>query len=218
MINQSARQTIFLLLAAGASRRFGMGNKLLAPLGSGAVMDTALGLARSFPWAGAIGVCRPESLDVRGRISSAGLTIADNPDANSGMGSSIGAGMRAAQALKATPDAQQVMIVPADLPFLALEDVAHLLKVSATAGDPQAVRRLSFRGQGGHPVLFGRSYFGVLAALREGPGAGALIPPERLQMLARPTDGCVCDLDTKDALAGAQRRLGQVQHTVSPPA
>lgn len=138
-----------VLLAAGASVRFG-GAKLLAPvLGEPLVRRSARALLE-----GGVdlllvvtGARSPEV--ARALAGLAGLRVVENPGWASGMFSSVKAG------LSALPSgAGPVAVTPADLPGLSPGDVRRLLE--AAAGAPGKIVVPSSGGRRGHPIVLPR--------------------------------------------------------------
>lgn len=96
----------------------------------------------------------------------AGVQAVRNPSFESGMGSSLRAGL---SAIDADVDAVVVMLV--DLPDL-VPDVLRRVLLGLPAEPRQALLRAAFDGRPGHPVLIGRDHvIGVLAAAHDDTGA-----------------------------------------------
>ena len=120
-----------------------------------------------------------------------------------GMGDSIAAGVRA------TPDANGWLIIPADLPLVrptTLKSVAQALEQRS-----HEVVLPFFDGRQGHPVAFSADCFAALAALHGDKGAASVVRDARAknQTLELPVDdeGIVTDIDTVDDLAQAEKLL-----------
>ncbi|TWP47326.1 nucleotidyltransferase family protein, partial [Lentzea tibetensis] len=165
-----------LLLAAGAGRRFGTPKALVSHNGSLFVESAARTLVRAGlePVVVVLGAAADE---VRARAALDGVTLVDNPDWASGMGSSLRVGLRAVGA------ADAVVVLPVDTPGVTAEAITRLAELAA----PDALARATYDGEPGHPVLIGRGHFaGVMASAagdqgaREylrGSGGGAPTPP-----------------------------------------
>ncbi len=164
-----------ILLAAGASRRFGGRDKLKARLGGHSLLELAVANARTS------GACRIILVSAA-RVRLAGVTHVHAARAHEGLSASLSAGLAALK-----PIEREVLIFLADMPF------ASAVRLRLAPGI-DAVRPY-FRGVPGHPMLV-RS---AIAKARLGQGdkglAGALSPA-----FARGTVGNIIDIDTPDAL------------------
>lgn len=154
-----------ILLAAGASRRFGS-NKLLAPLADGTPLAVAAARVLVAAVPKALAVVRPGDRFLASLLAAEGLEIVECADAQRGMGFSLAAGVAAA------PAAAGWLIALADMPYIKESTVARLaaeLAAGATLVAPV------YRGRRGHPVGFGRGYRAELLALRGDRGARAIL-------------------------------------------
>jgi molybdenum cofactor cytidylyltransferase len=177
-VTVSATRPTVIVLASGRGERFtvsgGQVHKLQALLGSKKIIDWTLSAVRA-----------------------SGLPYHVEDAGHPGMGDSIAA------AVRATPDADGWLILPADLPLI---QPATLLAVA------QALRQSSlvypmFAGQRGHPVGFGHAYAERLANLKGNKGAAQLINAGAATELIVTDVGCVTDIDTLQDLEKAQSML-----------
>jgi len=169
-----------ILLAAGASRRFGRRNKLKESLAGRPLLDHALAHAR------ASGACRILLVTTGpGRIP--GVTPVRCRNAREGLSASLAAGLAALR-----PIEREALIFLADMPFAA----APRLRLQPGM---EAVRPL-FRGKPGHPMLVrARS---ARARLGQGDkGLGGLLPTAFVPGRA----GHLLDIDTMGALRAVRR-------------
>jgi molybdenum cofactor cytidylyltransferase len=155
-----------VLLAAGASARFG-GAKLLAevrgePLvrrSARALLEGGVGLLLVVT--GARGEAVAEVLRGLGGLGGLGvLEVVPNPRWESGMFSSVKAGLAALP-----PGTGPVAVTPADLPGLSSEDVRRLLE--AAKGTPGSIAVPSSGGRRGHPILLPRTVAEAVASWPE---------------------------------------------------
>ena len=191
------------VLAAGKSERFGK-PKLLEVLDGHPVLSYALSVAQE---------CFPGNvLLVTGNdaalVESAGAALADrvvfNPDHETGMGSSIAT---AAKACAGSADALVVML--ADQPAIT---AAHLRELAGRwQGMSGRIVASSYSGTVGPPVLFGRTYFEELAALRGGSGAKQVLTAHAPAVVELAFEPASIDIDTPADLASAARLRSRSQ-------
>ena len=151
-----------LVLAAGGGSRYGM-PKALARTASGEPW-----LARAVSTVQTAG-CSTVLVVLGAAAGEAGLLVPDGASAvvadrwEEGMGASLAAG------LAALPAAPAALITLVDLPGLPL---AACERVLAGPVDEQVVRRATYRGRPGHPVLLGSAHWAPLAASLSGDRGG----------------------------------------------
>jgi molybdenum cofactor cytidylyltransferase len=169
-----------ILLAAGASRRFGRRDKLHARLGPRSLLDHALAHVR------VSGACRIILVTARPR-RIAGVTQVRAPRVQGSLSSSLAAGLAALR-----PIEREALIFLADMPYARAPRLRLTLGVKAV--------RPRFRGLPGHPVLV--EVAAAKAALTRGEaGLGrtlrtAYVPGRAEHLL---------DVDTPAALRCARR-------------
>jgi len=169
-----------ILLAAGASSRFGRRDKLREMLAGRSLLDHAVDRARA---SGAHRILLVTSRPAR----IPGVTHVRAHNATSGLSASLAAGLSALR-----PIEREVLIFLADMPF------AHAPRLRLRPG-VEAIRPL-FRNQPGHPMLvrtraakaqLGRGDRGLRGVLRT--------------TFVRGAAGHVFDVDTTEALRVARR-------------
>ncbi|SER65122.1 nicotine blue oxidoreductase [Lentzea xinjiangensis] len=150
-----------LLLAAGAGRRFGT-PKALVSLNGELFADSAAALLKAAGCDPVVVVLGARAGEVRAKARLDGVRVVDNPDWETGMGSSLRTGLRAVGIVDA------VVVLPVDTPGVT---VAALRRVMALA-EPKALARAVYDGVVGHPVLIGSDHFpGVVASAAGDQGA-----------------------------------------------
>jgi len=169
-----------ILLAAGASRRFGRPDKLAQLLAGRSLLDHAVERARA---SGAGRVLLVTSRAPRYR----GVTHVRARNARSGLSASLAAGLAALR-----PIEREVLIFLADMPF------AHAPRLRLRPG-MDAVRP-RFRGRPGHPILVRTR----VAKARLAGGDAGLRGALRTAFV-RGDPGHVFDVDTVEALRIARR-------------
>ena len=177
-----------ILLAAGASKRFGS-EKLLHPLaGQTPVAVAALAnLRTAVPQV--IAVVRPGAPLLQNRLREAGATVILCANADEGMGASLAA------AVSASGDVAGWIIALADMPYIRPETIS---KIARTLAAGAAIVAPAYHGERGHPVGLSARFRGQLEALRGDEGARALLRNSTgLVTLIEVDDPGVCrDIDT----------------------
>ena len=191
-----------LVLAAGAGTRFG-GGKLLAPNGSGVLLDGALAAAFAAP---ADPVVLVTGFDTE-RVAAAARAFAERAGQGgrlslvhaAGHAQGLSASLRAGLAV-APPEAEGVFVFLADMPRVPPAMAGRL----AEAIGPRLAAAPMFQGRRGHPVLLRRALFDRLAALDGDRGAGALLAGlgDELAMVETDDPGVVFDVDLPGHLEG----------------
>lgn len=180
---------IGILLAAGASRRFGAANKLLAPLKGRPLVTHAADALRATGLDHLIVVVRSE--EVADQMPGFDPVIPDAADPT--QSDSLRAGIARAEAM----GAQRAVIVLGDMPFVTADIIAKVI-AHCTHNTPAAAtdgtRPIP-------PVCFPGTFFDRLARLEGDRGAALLLSDARL-LQAEPR--ALWDVDTPDALAAAE--------------
>lgn len=193
-----------VLLAAGASTRFGAGNKLLADLGGRPLLARAAHAIAAAEVDEIVVVTGRDDAQVRQAVAAIALRFAHNDDWATGMGSSISTGIRS---LASQPAG--AFIIPADMPFLTPGLLVALRDAFVRAGGERIVVPTTPDGAQRNPVLWPRRYFAELALLSGPKGGKPLLRRYSDQILKVPlADPQVfADVDTDEDLAAARARL-----------
>lgn len=217
MLN-SAYQFAAIVLAAGASSRFEDGHKLFQPFSyktSTGEAEKALILSSLAPvlvagFSEVIVVTGARSIELRQVIEQEHpntdvIRFIENKNYQRGMASSIASGMSAVSS-----SIDGVFIFLADMPLL---EGSVIEKLSIAFADEKAadsapgelhttICRPQYKGEVGHPVLFGSGHFEALHELRGDSGAREVIAANRehLQMVEVENRSVLIDIDTRDDL------------------
>jgi molybdenum cofactor cytidylyltransferase len=189
-----------LLLAAGASRRFGGGlQKLVQELNGRPVVRWSAESLIGAPVSEVVVVLGANDAPVREALSGLPLRFIRNAAADGGMASSIAVGVSAL-----TAETQAVVVVLGDEPLVGREPLERVVRRYKEGG--AAIVAPTFRGVRGHPVLFDRSVFPELLALTGDRGARALADrdPARLALVELDLPKPI-DVDTPADLARLRR-------------
>jgi nicotine blue oxidoreductase len=187
-----------LVLAAGGGRRFG-GPKALARLGERSLAERAVALMHEGGCAPVHIVLGAQAQLVTDTIDLGDTTVVTNPDWESGIGSSLRAGLAS---LPATADA--VIIVLVDQPLNGVEAIRRVTRAHLAGA---AIAVATYGGQFGHPVLLSRPTWAGVAQLAQGEtGARAYLRanPEVVIEVACDETGSPADVDTPGDLAALQ--------------
>lgn len=191
-----------ILLAAGASRRFGDDNKLLARIGRRALVRR---VAEAIVESGAADIVVVTGHDrdaVEAALADLPVRFVHNEDWASGMGRSIARGIRALR-----PDTSAAFVVPGDMPFLTstlLQALAgQYADANADADDGPIVVPVTEGGAQRNPVLWPRRHFEALAALDGTQGGKPLLESrwDETVRVAASDESVFADIDTKADLS-----------------
>jgi molybdenum cofactor cytidylyltransferase len=198
----AAARVVGLLLAAGRGRRFSAAagvacppaDKLLARVDGVPVARRALD-ALAAGCDAVVAVVRPDASPAL-RAALAGARVVDAADADLGMGHSLAAAARAA----AADGADAVLVMPADMPWLAPATAAS---IAALAREGDAAARASRivvpalrDGRRGHPVAFGAAHLPALGRLAGDRGARSLLDAHPARVATVDDAGILRDVDT----------------------
>lgn len=187
-----------VLLAGGASRRFGERNKLLVEIEGTALLRRIAERILAADLAPAIVVNGAEPAETRAVLSGLAVTFVDNPDWAAGMGTSVAAGVAALPA-----SVRGAVIVPGDLPNLSVPMLQRLADMFVRSGMKRIVVPVTATGAQRNPVLWPRSTFEFLSRLSGERGGKTLLDTlgrERLDVVFD-DDSLFTDIDTPDDLA-----------------
>lgn len=182
-----------LVLAAGASRRFGQQPKLLAELrGKPLLLHVLDALAPlDVPVTLVLG-CNADQL--RECLRGQAVTVIENPHWEQGMGSSLACGIQHLQQQGST----RVLISLADQPALNTAGFKRML--AASNGDPRRIA-VSDAGQFiGPPCIFPQAYFAELLVLDGDHGARAVMRQHAESLLRVAWPESALDIDSREDL------------------
>lgn len=177
-----------ILLAAGASRRFGDANKLLTPLAGHPLACHAAAMLAGLRFGAGIAVCGAQDDVLQALLREQGFHIASGAASEQGMAGSLGIGMAVAQGR----DVEAALVCLADMPFVPVSHIAALL----AAYDGQALTSADEQGVRMPPALLPSGQFDAIRALQGDQGARKLLagagvvvaPPGALRDIDRPGD------------------------------
>ncbi len=194
-----------VLLAAGASRRFGEDNKLLARIDGRTLLERIVNALTIAGISDIVVVTGHDRAGVEAALRGRPVRFVHNASWETGMGSSIATGVAALDA-----DVIGSFIVPGDMGLLSPVLVSDLV---AAFQDRQhdCIVYPATGGEQRNPVLWPRRHFSALRALPPDKGAKALlqlVASECVPVLA--DAAAISDIDTPadlDALRAALREM-----------
>jgi molybdenum cofactor cytidylyltransferase len=194
-----------VVLAAGASRRFGPDNKLLADMGGEPLVRRVVKVAASCGISHVVVVTGHDRHAVEQSLRDVpAVRFASNPNWELGMGSSIAIGVSAlAEAVEGA------FIVPGDMGLLSPALLDQLAAAFDEEGRESIVVPVTTEGAQRNPILWPRRYFSALTALDGAEGGksvlASLAASWRALTVADETE--FADVDTPSDLALVRKRI-----------
>lgn len=182
-----------VLLAAGASERFGPHDKLLASIDGEPLVVRVARRLREAGLGEVVAVVREAGGQIRHALAPHVSRIVVNPDAERGMGGSIACGVASLG-----PACAGAMIVPGDMPGLTPELIARLIFAFDEARGERIVHPVLPGGEQRNPVLWPRRFLPALAALTGPAGGKHMLRRHSGETVAIPVGAAaeVADIDT----------------------
>jgi molybdenum cofactor cytidylyltransferase len=200
-----------IILAAGASRRFGVDDKLVADLDGEPLITRVVREVSQVDVAGVAVelrvVVREGSSGVlvalRGLTPETRPSIVINPRAAEGMGTSIAAGVASLSA-----DTDAAVIVPGDMPFIGHALIEDLIAAFVVGGGATPTHPVLADGTRVGPVVWPRTLFAALRTLAGETGGRTLL--ERTPTLGVPIGDptSLVDIDTPADFESVIETLG----------
>jgi CTP:molybdopterin cytidylyltransferase MocA len=201
--HKPVRRIAGIVLAAGTSSRMGR-NKLAETLRGKPLVRHAVDAALASRLDPVLVVTGHEPEKLRAALAGAAVTIVPNAHYEEGLSTSLKAGV------KAVPeDCDGAMVLLGDMPGITPDLIDRIV----AAFDPAAGSGIcvaTAHKRRGHPVLWARSFFRQLMALKGDKGARALLETQADQVveIEADDDAPLVDIDTPEALAAC--RSGEV--------
>jgi molybdenum cofactor cytidylyltransferase len=162
-----------IVLAAGASRRFGADNKLLVDIGGQPMIARVIAAIEAAGIADVVIVTGHEAQRVAAATAGQSRRHVHNPRHDEGMGTSVAAGIAALG-----PETTGVLIAQGDMPDVDAALIRALVDRFAAGGADAIVHPLLPDGRQGNPVIWPRRLFAALAGLEGDKGGKRLIEAE----------------------------------------
>jgi len=181
-----------LILAAGASSRMGRPKQLL-PWKKTTLLGNAIQNAIASEADTVYVVLGANIESIRDEITNHPVETVDNPNWESGLGSSIAAGVTFI--LKNNIEFDGILIMLADQPLM---DTEYLnMMIDTFYRRPESIVATAYRNKAGVPALFDKAYNIELVNLNKDFGAKALIAQKINQVFTINPENKVVDIDTK---------------------
>lgn len=185
-----------MVLAAGASRRMGRANKLLADLDGEPLISHAVDAALASRAANVIVVTGYQAARVRAALVGRDVGFAHNRYYARGLSSSLRRGLRALDAA-----IEGALVCLGDMPWVTSADLDAL--IAAFARPSRRICVPVYKRQRGNPVLWPVRLFPALCALQGDVGARGLLRRHSSVVVRVPMThaGVIRDVDTPADLA-----------------
>ncbi|NNE35959.1 MAG: nucleotidyltransferase family protein [Rhodothermales bacterium] len=188
-----------IILAAGASERMGVLDKLLLPLVGKPIVQYVVEIACE--WADSVLVVTTPAPSNEGMLEvleDMPVEIVENVRHASGIGASIAAGVSAARL-----DVPGFMIMMGDMPHVSIRTIQTMMQ--RFAEDPSRIYVPVHEGQMGHPVIFPKEFRYRLEQIEMSKGVQDLINEHALMVTQLPVNdpGVVSDIDCPADYRGA---------------
>lgn len=182
-----------IVLASGASRRFGSSNKLLAPIGGVPIIYRTVKTYVDAGLSPVYVVVGHDAQHVAGALSRLEAQIVHNPDFEQGQSRALVRGVRSLPA-----EAQAAVIGVGDQPLLTASIIRGLVALYRDASALLAVPR--YAGRRGNPVLVDRALFGELLEVTGDQGGRPVLERHRTEIawLDIADERAGMDLDTPE--------------------
>ncbi len=194
-----------VLLAAGASRRFGADNKLLIEIDGTPLVRRVAERLVSSRVAGVMVVTGFEAERIRDALAGLDIHFVENPDFAEGLAASIKCGIAALP-----EDSDAAMIVLGDMPGTTQALLDKLIGIFEEGPGEKIVFPERKGGAQGNPVIWPARYFSELLKLSGDKGAKQLISQYREAVRPVPVGDEVAlgDIDTPGDLEGWREGAG----------
>jgi molybdenum cofactor cytidylyltransferase len=180
-----------VILAAGASSRMGTPKQLLEFGGQTLVKRAALA-AQNAGCNPIVVVTGADAEELEKELHGLNLRTANNPEWESGIGSSIRAGVQSV--LKANDKVTALLLMLCDQPYVTSAVLRGLITAHRETG--REIVASSYGGTFGVPALFGKAFFPELVRLENEAGAKQVIQRHLAQVHLFPFPQGEIDVDT----------------------
>jgi molybdenum cofactor cytidylyltransferase len=195
-MNDVAGELHVIVLAAGASTRFGS-TKQLIRLNGRPLLHLAVSRAVEVAGQAVTVVLGANAAQLAPLLRHTPASVVINRDWAEGMGSSVRTGVARVPATAAA-----AMLMLADQPAVTAEDLRRL--IGTWRRQPQCIVAAHYAGTAGVPAIFPREDFAALSALRGDAGARALLKRGGERIVRVALQSAAIDIDTPEDLLKLQ--------------
>lgn len=187
-----------VLLAAGESRRMGLANKLLLPVGGEPLVRRTARLLASVAGARVTAVIGHEADEVAAALTGLDIFVTVNPAFAEGQRSSVHHGLSRADT------AGNYMVTPADMPRLTMVDCDALISAHAAAPDGSVtvpMRHGPGGAERGNPIMLSAAARDEVVSGGINLGCRGLLDrrPDLVHIHTTTSDGFFVDIDTPES-------------------
>ena len=200
-----AGRTVAIVLAAGASSRFG-GTKALATLWGSPLLQHVLDVAAVPGFAEVVVVLGHHADEIEERLRWRSERRIRNPDPDAGLSSSLRVGLACLG-----PAAEAALIMLGDQPLVRADVIEMLLKGFVSPVRPIVVPGYA-AGGGQNPLLIHRAAWPLAFEARADRGLGPIVREHPGLVVRVEVDGFNPDVDTTDDLAALEALADRLDH------
>ena len=188
----SPKSVVAIVLAAGTSSRMGKENKRFLKIAGKTVLQWTVDNVLASKVAQTIVVAGNDFDEILGYLNPSGVTVVHNKNYQSGMSSSLKAGLKMIDR-----SSEGALILLADQPNLQPQTLNRFLELFSNGGKKIIAGRYSHIT--GNPVLFHCEFFNDLLQLQGDAGARSVLKrfPEDIATVEIPPEQCL-DIDTPE--------------------
>ncbi len=190
-----------MILAAGGSTRMGRPKQLLEWKGT-SLVGHAVNTAAASMADQILLILGSDAETVKEQLPALDIDLLYNPEWQSGLGTSISAGMKHFLSLNKTPDA--VIIMLCDQPLIDANHLDHL--IHGWVGNDKKIAVTAYKKGIGVPAVFSREFYPQLASMEGEHGARDLLRQNANDCLVIDAGIKIMDIDT----AGDYDRLREI--------
>ena len=188
---------IKVILAAGLSKRFGLGNKILAKINGKTLIETILDrlIKIDSNQNDIIVIGGNDYNSLKKTLNKYDVKIFYNKNYKNGLGSSV------SFILKKKINKNGIMFIPGDMPLISTNDFKKL--INTFVHKKNKIISPCYKKQNGNPLIIPKIYFDLLKNLKKDEGARKLLPSKNFIHVPC-SYGTIFDIDTKYELLKAK--------------
>ena len=188
---------IKVILAAGLSKRFGLGNKILAKINGKTLIEIILDrlIQIDSNQKNIIVIGGNDYNSLKKKLNKYNVKIFYNKNYNNGLGSSV------SFIFKKKINKNGIMFIPGDMPLISKKDFKKL--INTFIHKKNKIISPCYKKQNGNPLIIPKIYFDLLKNLKRDEGARKFLPSKDF-IYVPCSYGTIFDIDTKYELLKAK--------------